>query len=377
MTNTAQQDTAIKAVQTAFDADNAALGAASTSITQLNANLATVTAARDAALATDAQDDATIQALNDQVAALKKQIADQHAVGSPFGWEAGKVMMGSTFGESEQVSIAEARRKDYFSVASYNPGVHHEYYQPTADGLAKAEAMMTWDAANGMLSWPTWKLPATWGACSTGAGDAFFKQLNALFKKLGNPAMCTLHHEPENDQFTNGATGTQRPGYLPSDYVNMYERAKPIIQSGIDFVAFGPILMHGGVLGTSFGGNWTPTKLGFNKGNADFFGVDSYVNKMQAVQPDEGPTLHACALAIAPTGLRPALAEYGYSDTSYAGNPGSISRSGQSCADDGYITDIYFDSLANSVKDWRLVGVRLTDFGVLLKSPLASRPLAK
>jgi hypothetical protein len=238
-----------------------------------------------------------------------------------------------------------------------------------ASMIATAKA----DIAAGRLPWVSVKTPG-WAAVAAGTYDAqldsMLKQLNAL----GGPVWFTVHHEPENDDFTTGAAKGGAPVWIA---MQKHVRSR-IVATGAKNVAFASILM-----------SWTFDARSGRKpadwwvdGVWDFCGIDHYISSATPTSITTSTMWTGAHSFYTAKGIKVALGEWGnrgtdaqaakemqdfYNFACASGTSGKSQVIGQS----------YFDSGLNSPSgSWELAGEPLTKFRALLSAP-TSLPASK
>ncbi|WP_030485597.1 cellulase family glycosylhydrolase [Nocardioides aequoreus] len=108
-----------------------------------------------------------------------------------------------------------------------NLGVRRTYYNGAQ--VDRAVTTVKADLAKGRIPWISFKLPHSWADMSTGAGDAWTKDLAVKLSKVDGPVWLALHHEPEGDDDI-------------TKWTSMQQRLAPIVRDNAPNVAYTIIL---------------------------------------------------------------------------------------------------------------------------------------
>lgn len=221
-------------------------------------------------------------------------------------------------------------------------GVRRTYY--TASQVSRAIDTARTDLAKGRLPWISFKFPHDWKAMSSGAGDAWARDLARRLATLDGPVWVAFHHEPEGD----GNMALWRAAQ---------ERLGPIMRTasnvGFTVVLTGWHQFYGG-REFSLGTVWPRTTV-------DVAGFDIY-NSGGVVK--NGKTLKATNMDAAyfakiqawadREGVAWGLAETGYTDAASATDPNWIARTSRQLTARGGVAMAYFNTTLNSIAPWHL-----------------------
>ncbi len=221
--------------------------------------------------------------------------------------------------------------------------VHRTYY--AADRITAAVRIATQDVQAGRLPWISFKAPHSWGQMSSGAGDAWARELADQLATVPGPVWLAVHHEPEKD------------GDLDL-WVGMQRRVAPIIHSRTDNVAYTVIYSSWNTFAKDQ--NTIATKWPGDQ-HVDVTAVDAY-NPFNVTRNGRTGTKHLdmrsyyvkLAAWAEAHGTAWGIAETGLTRTSAMDDPEWLTRAYEDMVELGGAALSYFDSERNSEADWRL-----------------------
>jgi hypothetical protein len=259
------------------------------------------------------------------------------------------VFLGAAYGGNTDPAVWER-------AMGHRLGVHRTYYAADEVGVAVRTAQD--DLAYHRIPWISFKVPYSWAAMAAGSGDAWARGLAERLSGLDGPVWIAFHHEPEGD------------GVI-EDWTAMQERLAPIVRTAAPNVAFSVILTGWNQLygpkRYSLASMWPDTKI-------DLVGFDVY-NKYGVVKKGRTIMTHtqfdhhyfarfeqfAQAHDVAW-----GLAETGHTGLSADLDPFFVQHIYDGVSSHGGVAVAYFNSLVNSIADWRLEGAKGADFAATL-----------
>lgn len=244
--------------------------------------------------------------------------------------------LGMAYGSNTDPSTVEAQLGGRL-------GLRRTYY--TASQVTRAVDTARTDLAKGRLPWISFKFPHGWKDMSTGAGDAWARDIATRLARLDGPVWVAFHHEPEND----GDIAQWRAAQ---------ERLAPIIRSQAPNVAYTVVLtgwhQFYGPSQYSLANIWPRTTV-------DVAGFDIYnsagvvKNGTVMKRTDMDAAYFAKIQAWAKTQkVAWGLAETGFTDAASTTDPDWIRRTHQQLDARGGVAMAYFNTTLNSIAPWHL-----------------------
>ncbi len=221
--------------------------------------------------------------------------------------------------------------------------VHRTYY--AADRITAAVRVAKQDVEAGRLPWISFKAPHSWAQMSSGAGDAWARELADGLATVPGPVWLAVHHEPEKD------------GDLDL-WVGMQRRVAPIIHSRTDNVAYTVIYSSWNTFSNdqnTIASKWPGDQ------HIDVTAVDAY-NPFGATRNGRTSSKHLdmrsyyvkLAAWAKAHGTAWGIAETGITRAGAQDDPQWLTRAYTDMVELGGAALSYFDSSRNSVADWRL-----------------------
>ncbi|WP_370618050.1 cellulase family glycosylhydrolase [Mumia qirimensis] len=225
-------------------------------------------------------------------------------------------------------------------------GIHRTFWQASQVDAAVRTAEQ--DLALGRLPWISFKLPTSWEAMASGAGDAWARDIADRLGGLDGPVWVAFHHEPETDGDMAQWTQIQR-------------RLAPIVRSTAPNVAYTIILtgwhqVEGQGDTASYGLDriWpTGTKIdvvGFDVYNR--FGTDR--SNRDAPYDLGKEFFEPLAKWSKANGIPWAIGETGYTDATAKADSDWLQKTYDQLVDLDGIAMSYFSSSLNATGDWLL-----------------------
>ena len=223
-------------------------------------------------------------------------------------------------------------------------GVRRTYF--TADQVRSAVRTARQDLRKNRLPWVSFKLPHSWSAMASGAGDRWARNLSKRLKKLRGPVWVAFHHEPEGD------------GNL-QDWRRMQERLIPIVRKTAPNVAF-TIVVTGW---HQFYGDdeYSLRQIWPRRGHVDVAGFDVYQQygvvkdgRSTTSWTDFSEYFRQIARWARSKDVAWGLAETGVTGTAADARPDIIPNTVKLMKRHGGVAYSYFDTTLNSVADWTL-----------------------